>query len=86
VARTARGGQRPAYTRFIAATVAEVGTAHWTGQPIQATWLAQALVWGAFDQIQTNLLDEFGPDFRRIGGRMGKRLRLVPEIFATPRP
>jgi hypothetical protein len=82
VARTASGGQRPAYTRFASATVAEVGTAHWTGQPIQATWLARALAWGALDQIQTNLLDEFGPDFRRIGRRMGKRLRLV----ATPRP
>jgi len=86
MARAADGGQRPAYARFAAATVAEVGTAHWTGQPIQAAWLAQALGWGALDQIQTNLLDEFSPEFRRIGGRMCKRLRLVPEIFAAPRP
>jgi hypothetical protein len=86
VARTASGGQRPAYTRFAAATVAEVGTAHWTGQRIQATWLAQALAWGALDQIQTNLLDEFGPDFRRIGGRMCKRLHVVPkDLCQSPR-
>jgi hypothetical protein len=86
LARAAGDRQRPAYTRFAAATVAEVGTAHWTGQPIHAAWLAQALGWGALDQIQTNLLDEFSAEFRRIGGRMCRRLRLVPEVFAAPKP
>jgi hypothetical protein len=61
------GRARPAYTRFAGATIAEVGTAHWTGQKITPTWLGQALGEGALDQIETNLLDEFAPDLRRIG-------------------
>jgi hypothetical protein len=85
VARTAAGTERLAYTRFTASAVAEVATAHWTGQPLGAGWLAQAVASGALDQIQTNLLDEFGPDFRRIGARMSKRLRhglgVITELF-----
>ena len=75
VARTMNGAVRPAYTRFAAAAVTEVGTAHWTGQRMDPGWLAQALGSGALDQIQTNLVDEFGPDFRRAGTRVSNLLR-----------
>jgi hypothetical protein len=68
------GRARPAYTRFGAATIAEVGTAHWTGQHITGRWLAQALGEGALDQIETNLLDEFTPDLRRIGKALKRGL------------
>ena len=61
------GRARPAYTRFVGATIAEVGTAHWTGQNITPTWLGKALGEGALDQIETNLTDEFAPDLRRVG-------------------
>jgi hypothetical protein len=61
------GRPRPAYTRFVGATIAEVGTAHWTRQNITPKWLGHALAEGALDQIETNLLDEFAPDLRRIG-------------------
>jgi hypothetical protein len=32
-------------------------------------------MFSTLDQAQTNLLDEFGPDLRRIGGRVWKRVR-----------
>ena len=73
VARTSIGAERPAYTRFTASAVTEMGTAHWTGQRISAAWLGQALASAALDQIETNLLDEFGPDFQRIGRRLRQR-------------
>jgi hypothetical protein len=75
LARTPQGSLRPAYTRFFSGAVAEASTAHWIGQSVHPRWMVQTLGWGALDQIQTNLLDEFGPDLRRIGTRMWKRLR-----------
>jgi hypothetical protein len=72
------GAVRPAYTRFFSAAVAEASTAHWIGQTVQPRWMVQTLAWGALDQIQTNLLDEFGPDLRRIGSGIWKRLRGNP--------
>jgi hypothetical protein len=67
VAHISGGRARPAYTRFAASTIAEVGTTHWTGQHITRAWLSQALAESALDQIETNLLDEFAPDLRGIG-------------------
>ena len=74
LAHIADGRERPAYTRFAASTIAEVGTAHWTGQHITGGWLAQATAEDAVDQIETNLLDEFTPDLRRIGKTLRHRL------------
>jgi hypothetical protein len=82
VARMPDGRERPAFTRFTAAAVAEASTAHWIGKPLHPGWMAQSLAWGALDQVQTNLLDEFGPDFRRIGTRMWKRVRHTPDSTA----
>jgi hypothetical protein len=65
--------RRPAYTRFFAGAVADMSTAHWTGRPIQARWLLLSLSQSTLGQVQTNLLDEFGPDLRRIGNRAWKR-------------
>jgi hypothetical protein len=69
------GTERPAYTRFFASELVNVSTAHWTRQRIQPGWLLQSLAWTALDQTQTNLLDEFGPDLRRFGMRIWKRVR-----------
>jgi hypothetical protein len=66
------GSRRPAYTRFFASAVTEMATTHWTGQPIQTAWAFQSLGESALDQVETNLLDEFGPDLRRIAGRLLK--------------
>lgn len=85
LARTPHGAVRPAYTRFLSAAVAEASTAHWIGQTVQPRWMVQSLAWGALDQIQTNLLDEFGPDLRRTGSRMWKRFRRLPKDV-TPSP
>jgi hypothetical protein len=69
-ARMPDGTERPAYTRFLASAITELSTAHWAGQPIQANWLFQALAWSTLGQVETNLLDEFGPDIRRVAGRL----------------
>jgi hypothetical protein len=71
------GRARPAYTRVASATIAEIGTAHWTGQHITGGWLAHAFADGTLDQIETNLLDEFTPDLRRIGKALHDRLATI---------
>jgi len=68
------GTDRPAYTRFFSGAVAEVSTAHLTRQHIRPGWMMQSLAWSTVGQAQTNLLDEFGPDLRRIGSRIGNRI------------
>jgi hypothetical protein len=85
LARMPDGSERPAYARFAAAAAAESSIAHWTGRPVQPGWLAESVGWATLDQIQTNLLDEFGPDLRRIGGRLWRRVRGLPEQ-SSPRP
>ena len=69
------GTKRPAYTRFIASALVSVSTAHWTREPIRPGSLLQSLAWSTLGQVQTNLLDEFGPDLRRMGIRIWKRVR-----------
>ena len=71
------GSRRPAYTRFFASAVTEMSTTHWTGQPIRTAWGFESVGWSALDQAQTNLLDEFGPDFRRIAGRLWKKANIA---------
>jgi hypothetical protein len=61
------GTRRPAYTRFFANELASVSTARWDGRPIQPERLMRSLTFSIVDQAQTNILTEFGPDFRRIG-------------------
>jgi hypothetical protein len=77
-ARMPDGTKRPAYTRFFAAAVASVSTAHWTGQRVQPRWLLRSVGWSAVDQMQTNLLDEFGPDLRRMGKHIWNRIKDRP--------
>jgi hypothetical protein len=74
-ARMPDGTQRPAYTRIFAGAVADISTAHWVRQPLLPSWMAQSLAWSTLDQIQTNLLDEFGPDLRRTGRRLWNNVR-----------
>ena len=69
------GSKRPAYTRFVAGTVANITTVNWTRQPVQPAWLAGSLGWSTLGQVQTNLLDEFSPELRRAGSRIWKRVR-----------
>jgi hypothetical protein len=76
-ARMPDGTTRPAYTRFFATALTDVSTAHWTGERIRPEWLMTNLAWSALDQMQVNLLDEFGPDLRRIGNRIWRRAHRV---------
>lgn len=85
LARMPDGSERPAYARFAAAAAAQSSIAHWTGRPVQPGWVAESVAWATLDQIQTNLLDEFGPDLRRIGGRLWRRVRGLPGQ-SGPRP
>ena len=81
-ARMPDGTKRPAYTRFVAGVVVSVSASHWTRQPIQPGPVLQSLAWSTIGQVQTNLLDEFGPDLRRIGMRTWRRVR---PVFGEPR-
>jgi hypothetical protein len=69
------GTSRPAYTRFFAGAVTGVATGNWTRDPIRPARLGQSLAWSALDQVQTNMMTEFGPDMRRFGMRVWKRVR-----------
>lgn len=80
-ARMPNGTSRPAYTRWFAGTLADLSSARWTNQAIQPRWLLQSFTWSVLDQAETNLLDEFSPDFRRIGMRIWRR-----GIHAVRRP
>jgi hypothetical protein len=64
------GSERPAYTRFFASAATELSTAHWVGQSIRTPWVFQSVGWSALDQMETNLLDEFSPDVRRVARRL----------------
>jgi hypothetical protein len=75
VARMPDGTERPAYSRFFASATTELTTAHWVGQPIRTGWLFRSVGWSALDQAQTNLLDEFGPDIRRIAFSLWRTTR-----------
>jgi hypothetical protein len=75
IAQMPDGTIRPAYTRMAASVVSEVSTAHWTHQAIQPRWMLQSVAWSVVGQAETNLLDEFSPDLRRIGTRVWKRVR-----------
>jgi hypothetical protein len=66
VAQMPDGTRRPAYSRYVASVSTELSTAHWVGQPIRMPWVFQSLGWSALDHAETNLLDEFSPDIRRI--------------------
>jgi len=74
-ARMPDGSTRPGYTRFFAGAATNLATAHWTRQSIEPGWLMRSAAWSTIGQAQTNLLDEFGPDLRRVGGRIWKRVR-----------
>lgn len=73
-ARMPDGSRRPAYTRFFASTATDLATAHWANYPIQPGWMAQSVVWSVVGQAETNLLDEFQPDLRRIGMGLWRRV------------
>jgi hypothetical protein len=68
------GTKRPSYTRFFANELANVSTARWARQPIRPEWLMKSLAYSTLDQAETNILDEFGPDLRRVGIKVWKRV------------
>src|SRR5260370_12661451 len=68
------GTTRPSYTRFFAIELASVSTVPWGRQPIRPEWLMKSLTRSTLDQAQTNILDEFGPDLRRIGLHIWNRV------------
>jgi hypothetical protein len=68
------GSRRPAYTRFFAIEMARASTVPWARHPIRAEWFLESLTRSTLDQAQTNILDEFSPDLRRIGAQIWKRV------------
>jgi hypothetical protein len=78
------GSSRPAYTRFFASELASVSVARWTRRPVQPRQLVETLWSSTLDQAQTNVLDEFGPDLRRIGMRIWKGVRYRRQPTVRP--
>jgi hypothetical protein len=74
-ARMPDGTSRPAYTRFFSVAVTNVATGNWTRDPIRPARLGQSLAWSTLDQVETNMMTEFGPDLRQFGMRVWKRVR-----------
>jgi hypothetical protein len=68
------GTKRPSYTRFFANELANASTAGWGRQSMRPERLMKSLTRSTLDQAQTNILDEFGPDLRRIGTHIWKRV------------
>jgi hypothetical protein len=85
VAKMPDGTERPAYTRFFASATTELSTAHWVGQPIRTRWEFQSVGWSVLDQAETNLMDEFSPDLRRIAIRLWDVARSRPGNYRQPR-
>jgi hypothetical protein len=84
VAKMPDGTERPAYTRFFASATTELSTAHWVGQPIRTQWVFQSVGWSVLDQAETNLMDEFSPDLRRIAVRLWDVARSRPRHYRRP--
>jgi hypothetical protein len=68
------GTRRPSYSRFFADELAHASTVRWGRQPIRPEWFMMSLTRSTLDQAQTNILDEFSPDLRRMGVRIWKRV------------
>lgn len=71
------GSIRPSCSRFFAIELANASTVPWSRQPVRPEWFIRSLTRSTLDQAQTNLLDEFGPDLRRIGVHIWKRVREI---------
>lgn len=69
------GTRRPSYTRLFSAELAQLSMVPWSRQPMRPERFLKSLTYSTLDQAQTNLLNEFGPDFRRIGISIWKRVR-----------
>jgi hypothetical protein len=74
-ARMPDGTTRLSYTRFVSDELALLSTVPWSRRPIRPEWFIQSVRYSILDQAQTNLLDEFGPDLRRVGAQIWKRVR-----------
>jgi len=73
-ARARSGHTRPAYSRVIAVTAGTLIANQWREDPKTGGDLTRALIFGVTDKIQDDLLNEFGPDLRRFGRKIWRKI------------
>lgn len=73
-ARARSGNTRPAYSRIIAVTAGTLIANQWRSDPKIGGNLTRALVFGVTDKIQDHLLVEFGPDLKRFGHKIWRKV------------
>lgn len=74
-ARLPDGGRRPAYSRFVATTGGTLISSRWHPRCASGSDLALGIGFGLLGKIPDNLLEEFGPDLRKTGGKVARALR-----------
>ena len=87
---SASGSQyRPAYSRFAAVAVGELVSPVWSrGSP--GAEVVSCIGFSILGQVETNYLDEFTPELKSFGRRVGKRMRgafrrISPGTSTSPR-
>ena len=79
VAYTPDGHARPAYSRLLGAAGGIYTLSEWNCKPMTTGRMAHQLSWVLASNVQDSLLNEFSPDLKRFGLRVGNRL--LPGLF-----
>jgi hypothetical protein len=62
------------FSRVVPALGSDVLASRWERRPLTARGVAANFGWTLAGDLQTRCLDEFGPDLKRIGKRIGRAL------------
>jgi hypothetical protein len=81
IARQEGGGAEFAFARLGATAGSVLIGSMWQPQPASAPDLLAGIGFGMLGRVPDNLLTEFSPDMRRVGGRILRRLRSRPGSF-----
>jgi hypothetical protein len=68
------GSSRFSYSRLVGAVGGIAVYETWRQHPITTGRMAHELSWALASNVQDALLTEFGPDMKRFGAKLGKRL------------
>jgi hypothetical protein len=64
------GGDRPAYPRFLALSIAPIVASTWKPRPLTRNRFLWSVGDGLLGQAETNLLDEFTPELKTLGRKV----------------
>lgn len=71
------GTAGPAWSRFIGAAGGIAVTSGWSGQAVCGGRMLNSFSWATASNVQDSLLNEFGPDLKRFGLKIGRSLPFV---------